>query len=220
VSAPAPSTACARANFCIRKKLTEWYLYKLLIPIRNSAEMSQITFSYDTVETVTDLGVDYLFVAKGKETIIKIIQYTYVQNILGKKLYNLGFGDYDLKTGSIWDSFISNNNDHYRTFQTVLYTIPKFFNTYPDAVLMVRGSDSRQAFADTCRLSCKKKCPGDKCRNSQRRIRLYQRYVEKNYDVYSQEYVFLGSKARIEDQIVAESYQLGEKYYTVLFHRI
>jgi hypothetical protein len=182
--------------------------------------MSQLTGAYTTVETVTDSGVHHLFITEGRETIIKIIQYTYVQDLLGRKLYNLGFGDYDLRTGSIWDNPTSNNGNHYRIFQTVLYTIPRFFDFYPDAILMVRGSDSRQAFINNCKLSCKKKCSSGKCRNAHRRIRLYKNYVEKNYHRYSPEYVFFGSKTRIEDQIVAENYQFGEKYYTILFYRI
>jgi len=190
-----------------------------LFLFENSSQMSQLTGAYTTVETVTDSGVHHLFITEGRETIIKIIQYTYVQDLLGRELYNLGFGDYDLRTRAILDNPTSNNGDHYRIFHTVLYTIPKFFNLYPDVILMVRGSDSRLAFINDCRLSCKKKCPSDKCRNAHRRIRLYQSYVEKNYDIYSQEYAFFGSKTNIEDQIVVESYQFGEKYSTILFHR-
>jgi len=182
--------------------------------------MSQLTFSYNTVETVTDSGVDYFFVAKGRETTIKIIQYIYVQDLLGRKLYNMGFGTYDPRTGSILDNLLSNDGNHYRIFHTVLNSVPEFFDIYPGAMLMVQGSDSRQSFINNCKLECKKKCPIDKCRNAHRRISLYKSYVEKNYHIYSQEYVFLGSKTNIEDQIVAESYQFGEKHSTILFHRI
>src|SRR5258707_986187 len=97
--------------------------------------MSQFTDAYDTVETVTDSGIRYFFLSEGKGSIIKIIQYTYIQDLLGRKLYNLGFGDYDLRTGSILDDLTPNNGDPYRIFHTVLSTIPSFFNIFPNAMM-------------------------------------------------------------------------------------
>ena len=65
----------------------------------------------------------------------------YVLDFRGQRVYNLGFGDYDLDTDSISDDLTTNNGDPYKVFHTVLHTIPQFFETYSDAMMMVLGSD-------------------------------------------------------------------------------
>jgi hypothetical protein len=65
----------------------------------------------------------------------------YVLDFRGRRVYNLGFGDYDLDTDSISDDLTTNNGDPYKVFHTVLHTIPQFFETYSDAMMMVLGSD-------------------------------------------------------------------------------
>ena len=181
--------------------------------------MSQYTDTYETVEEVTETGIHYFFLSEGKRDIIKAIQYTYAQDLLGKKVYNLGFGNYDPYTDCIIDDLTSNNGDQYQIFHTVLSTIPGFFRTYPDAMMMVQGSDSTQRFILNCRLTCKKNCNDRSCRNAHRRINLYKNYVEKNFETLNKEYTFLGSQTRIEDQPVTESFKKGKNYYTILFHK-
>ena len=69
----------------------------------------------------------------------------------GKQVFNLGFGDYDITTDTLDDKINSNNGDHYRVFNTVLSTIPTFFDAYKGAILMVNGSDGTQKFVEFCK---------------------------------------------------------------------
>lgn len=108
----------------------------------NLQVMRDPKYFYDTQENVTDEGIQYTFISEGIIDIFKVIEYVYVRDFLGKKLYNLGFGDYDVQKGVILDGVISNNGDHYRIFNTVLNTIPIFFENYPNAIMIVQGSDS------------------------------------------------------------------------------
>ena len=183
-------------------------------------KMSHFTDAYDTVEEVTDTGIHYFFMSEGKKDIVKAIHYMYVRDLMGKRVYNLGFGNYDPATDRIIDDLTPNNGDHYPIFHTVLSTIPGFFRTYPDAMMMVQGSDSTQRYIMNCRLTCKKKCNGRVCRNAHRRINLYRNYVEKNYGTLNKEYIFLGSKTNVEDQPITEPFQKGKNYYTILLHKI
>ena len=88
--------------------------------------MSNVPNIYETIADVTETGVQYFFISKGTSNIIKAIQYSHALDFQDKKVYNLGFGDYDSKTNSIDDDVISNNGDAYRIFHTVLNTIPHF----------------------------------------------------------------------------------------------
>lgn len=133
---------------------------------------------------------------------------------MGKKLYNLGFGDYDVETDMVSDDSNSNNGDHYKVFNTVLSTIPNFFYHNPMSMLMVQGSDSKPGFKDHCRLTYKKKCQGGKCRNSDRRIRIYRRYVDQNYNTLIGDYIFYGA-INVDNHIVLEYYEMGKHYNAV-----
>jgi hypothetical protein len=157
----------------------------------------------------------YTFISEGTSDIFKVIEYVYVQDFLGKRLYNLGFGDYDVKKGVILDGSISNNGDHYRVFNTVLNTIPIFFENYPNAIMLVRGSDSGPEFVNSCKLTCTKKCSENECRNSCRRINLYRSYVDRNYDMLMKEYVFLGGRNDIDSHRGIENYEKGIRYDSV-----
>jgi len=42
-------------------------------------------------------------------------------------------------------------------FNTVLHTVPDFFTKYPNDIIIVSGSDSKDDFSEKCRLTCKKK---------------------------------------------------------------
>ena len=60
----------------------------------------------------------------------------------GKKYYNLGFGDYDEKTGLLSDKTISNNGDMRKVLRTVVSALEIFFQEHPNQTVHVEGSDS------------------------------------------------------------------------------
>jgi len=57
-----------------------------------------------------------------------------------KDLYNLAFGDMDVKTSEINDKIISNNGDSDMVLSTVVSTVYAFTNKYPDAWVFATGS--------------------------------------------------------------------------------
>jgi hypothetical protein len=181
--------------------------------------MSAYPDSYETVEDVTSTGMEFFFVSEGRCHIIKAVQYIRVQALEGQTLFNLGFGDYDLKTGSIVDDQASNNGDPYKVFNTVLNTIPDFFSVFSKAVMIVWGSDSEHEFQKNCHNSCKKKCSPNECRNAHRRINIYRNYVNKNYELLTREYEFLGGRTTIENQLFTEPYAIGKDYNAVLMRK-
>lgn len=63
-------------------------------------------------------------------------------------------------------------------------------------MLMVGGSDSSVAFVNACMLTCvNKKCKrSSECRKKDRRIKLYQDFVETNYDELFQDYTFFSGE--------------------------
>ena len=178
--------------------------------------MSNSAHAYHTGKEIKHNGMHFIFLSKGKTNIIKSIRYTYVQEYLGKALYNLGFGDYDITTGAISDDLVSNNGDQYKVFNTVLNSIPAFFNHYPSAVLIVRGSDSLSNFIEKCRKKCTNKCVGNQCQKAHRRIGIYRQYVDSNYNVLTNEYQFFGGFVAGNNQIITEKYQVGLAYTAVL----
>jgi hypothetical protein len=177
--------------------------------------MSNPSYVYTVQKKIAGNSIFYLFLSEGKRNIIKAIEYSYVQELMDKRLYNLAFGDFDLASWSLLDDPISGNGDHYRVFNTVLQSIPDFFAVYPDALLMVRGSDSRPQFIQKCRLNCKKKCPEGQCKNSHRRITIYLNYVNMNFSALKEEYLFYGGKQNPYNQHVMEAYRKDENYDSV-----
>jgi hypothetical protein len=78
------------------------------------------------------------FISEGtKGRIPKLVKYSDT-NL--KDLYNLAFGDKDIKTGIIDDSIISNNGDSEKVLATVVATIYAFTDRYPDAWIYATGS--------------------------------------------------------------------------------
>lgn len=181
--------------------------------------MSTYPNSYETVGGVTNMGMEFFFVSEGECHIIKAVQYIFIMELQGMKVYNLGFGDYDLKTGSIIDDPVSNNGDPYKVFNTVLNTIPHFFSVYPDAFMIVWGSDSTQEFQKNCHISCKKRCLPTVCKNAHRRINIYRNYVNKNYEPLTSEFELLGGLTTVENQLLTELYIKGKNYYSVLMRK-
>lgn len=157
-------------------------------------------------------GVKYIFTSEGNFNVVKAIQYTYLMDLNGRRVYNLGFGDYEYDT--INDSVNTDNGDIYSVFNTVLSTIPKFFELFKKSILLVSGSDSSLEFVEKCKLTCKKKCISY-CKNQHRRIRTYRYFVDKNFNTLKKEYTFLGGMLNIDNQTILEKYTPRKKYDSV-----
>ena len=172
---------------------------------------------YGTARLQTDDAIKHVFVSKGKTDIIKTIQYRYVQDFLNYRLYNLGFGDYDVATDEIFDDSNSNNGDMYAVFYTVLNTVQDFFQSFPEAMLMVQGSDSSAEFEARCREDCRRNC-ADVCKKRNRRIHVYRDYVNRNFDALKEEYIFYGG-LDLEGVISVEDYQPYRDYGAVFLQK-
>ncbi|UMY64542.1 MULTISPECIES: hypothetical protein [unclassified Flavobacterium] len=171
---------------------------------------------YSTQQTEEEIKIQYLFASEGKKTIVKAIEYSPVTTMGGRTVYNLGFGDYDEENKTIVDDVNSNNGDIYVVFNTVLSTVPLFFQINPDAVIIVSGSDSHDDFINECLPSCKKKC-STHCRNFQRRIKTYRYYVDKNFKDLCQEYIFFGRIKNQENTFV--QYVPDQDYDDILVYK-
>lgn len=178
---------------------------------------------YETQATESEVGNKYFFVSEGNQDVIKAIQYSFIQQLNnqiieelnGRNVYNLGFGDYDSDNDTLNDLANTNNGDHYKVFNTVLSTIPTFFEAYKGMVLMVHGSDGRQSFIESCKPACSRKCTNE-CKNFKRRINIYRRYVNKHYDLLSVDFQFIGGILNNEGSTDLESYIVGKEYDSVL----
>lgn len=135
--------------------------------------------------------VQYLFESKGVKSIVKAIEYTPISKRDGKTIFNLGFGDYDEENDHILDNTNSNNGDMRKVFNTVLNTVPKFFQKNENAAIWVQGSDSGYEFKRKCQENCKKNCDYI-CKNFNRRIKTYQYYIDKNFVELSKKYKIFG----------------------------
>ncbi|HTJ13720.1 MAG TPA: hypothetical protein VL547_16905 [Dinghuibacter sp.] len=174
---------------------------------------------YVVDQRLTGNGIQYLFISDGVREIIKIIEYILSNQVDGRPVYNLGFGDYDSSNECLLDSPISNNGDHYRVFNTVLNTIPDFFTSFPTAIVAVQGSDSGDAFIRQCRHECKKGCKEGECRRAGRRIGLYCSYLNKHFEAFSNEYIFYGGNVDDENRLLIEPYKIGKQYDSVLLSK-
>lgn len=135
---------------------------------------------YELQTQATENTISHYFISQGTTDIIKAIQDNELGEYNDRAVFNLGFGNYDPVIDTITDDDNSNNGEAYQVFNTVLSTIPLFFEKYPDACSLVMGSDSRPEYPARCRPLCKKNCPGGTCRNFRRRIKLYCEYVNKH----------------------------------------
>ncbi len=161
---------------------------------------------YEVVEEKSDTGLKFFFKSKGKQNIIKVIHYSFVQQLSGKNIYNLGFGDYNLMNDTIIDDINANNGDTYKVFNTVLRTIPVFFENFENAILMVQGSDGKPGYIEKCRRICRKNCVQE-CKNYNRRISIYCGYVDRNYDLLIVDFQFLGGLLNEQHQAEVEVYK-------------
>lgn len=170
-------------------------------------------------QRLTGTGIQYIFASQGERVIFKVIEYSMTDQIDGRPVYNLGFGDYDSATDSLLDSPISNNGDHYRVFNTVLNTIPDFFINFPTAIVAVQGSDSGDDFIQQCMSECKRGCMQGKCRKVNRRIGIYCSYVDKHFEAFSKEFIFNGGNINRENRLQIEPYKVGKQYDAVLLSK-
>lgn len=172
----------------------------------------QNAYEFQQEKSVKELT--FFFISDGIAEIIKIVQYSFVQDFDGISVYNLGFGDYDIVNEMIYDNVNTNNGDAYRVFNTVLNTIPVFFTTYPGSILLVQGSDGRPEFTDNCKLACLKNCKSE-CKNFNRRLTVYRGYVNKNFRQLVIDYQFFGGKRDNDEAIIMEPYKIQGKYEAV-----
>jgi hypothetical protein len=96
-----------------------------------------------------------------------------------------------------------------------LSTVPEFFNSFADAAVMVRGSDSTNEFENQCRQTCRSKSCKEICRKKHQRIRTYCSYVTREYETLSQAYEFFGG-VEIQDDTVIEHFKKNKFYNSVL----
>lgn len=181
--------------------------------------MGNFTDTYEITSRVTEIGIDFFFISEGKKDVLKTIEYSYAFDHKGDKVYNLAFGDYDYRTGSFSDNQATNNGDPYNVYHTVLATIPYFFQSYKHVMLMVRGSDSTREFQNNCHLSCKRNCSVTECKKAHRRINIYRKYIDKNFDDLIKEYEFFGDMGNNENQILTEKYIKGKNYLMIFFKK-
>ena len=78
------------------------------------------------------------FISEGPKGLIhKLVRY---QPTNLKDVYNLAFGDKDLKSGEINDTIISNNGDSEKVLASVVSSIYAFTDKYPDSWIYATGS--------------------------------------------------------------------------------
>lgn len=121
----------------------------------------------------------------------KIVEHSFVEKRGERRVYNLGFGDFNIETGELVDDEVFNNGDARLILNTVLSTVPLFFKNNPENALIVQGSDSSDEFPEKCQNSCRKKCE-KVCKKQHQRIRIYCNFLDKNFGKLIKEYIFFG----------------------------
>jgi hypothetical protein len=170
---------------------------------------------YETIVSVENSIIQYLFESTGQKKLIKAVQYSKLETESGEILFNLGFGDYNFETNSISDRENSNNGDIRNVFNTVLSTVPKFFEDNPGFPIYFQGSDSKDSFEYECRNSCSKNC-FKTCKNKNRRMRAYTYFLNKNFKELSKDYIFFGLE---EATKMFVEYVPKNKYIAVLVYK-
>lgn len=137
--------------------------------------------SVDKYELISgDYFEEFEFISIGKKgEIHKIIQFTPAGYV---NVYNLGFGDKDMKTGSISDNVISNNGDSEKVLSTVIEALYLFTDKNQDALVYATGSTTS-------------------------RTRLYQMGITKFLDQAKKDFIILRT-AKKGMVFVSNSYKL------------
>ncbi|HEY6902209.1 MAG TPA: hypothetical protein VI233_16245 [Puia sp.] len=103
----------------------------------NPKDMLPAGYNYELKKSLTY----YEFNSEGpKGKIKKVVVYNFVGTWDKILHFNLGFGDYDTKTGKINDLNVSNNKDRDKILVTVANTTLKFTRHFPDCRLLMEGS--------------------------------------------------------------------------------
>lgn len=89
-----------------------------------------------TLKTDVSLTVFEFTSVGNKGRIVKIIQFLQIS----EGLYNLGFGDKNVKTGEISDIIVSNNGDSRKVLATVAASVYAFTTKYPNALVYATGN--------------------------------------------------------------------------------
>lgn len=184
--------------------------------------MASPTYDYHTEIEHSNDKIQFLFISTGTQDIIKAVQYNYVGNYKNKRVFNLGFGDYDIEADTVDDEVNTANGDVYKVFNTVLNTFPSFFEAFPNEIVVVSGSDSKPEFIKKCKTSCTKNCKVEECKNANRRIGIYQGYINKNFDKLLTDFQFYGGYPCPENpqKTLLESYKVNKKYQSVFVSKI
>ena len=123
----------------------------------------------------------YFFVSEGEnKRIVKMVVFT----PLGKKLWNLGFGDLQYH-GYIDDSVVSNNDDLIKVISTVAKITYEFSEKYPLRHLQIKPVDEK-------------------------RRRLYNHVFRRNYDIIYANFEITGINNL--NGIIREHYSPEETY--------
>lgn len=174
--------------------------------------------NYDFTKEIDERKLKFLFNSEGHTRVIKVVEYTLLESTTNRKIYNFGFGDYDSQNDYVSDVSVSNNGDVYKVYNTVLSTIPIFFEANPDGYILVKGSDSSIEFYDSCKPSCIKRCE-DSCKKQGRRISIYRNYINKHFDILKNDYTFWGGLLHpLTGTTMFETFEVG-KFYTALLIR-
>src|SRR5262245_6665682 len=87
---------------------------------------------------INDNFLDYEFSSVGpRGNIKKIVRFTQITT----NVFNLAFGDLDVKTGEVSDMNVSNNQDSRKVLATVAATVHDFTLIYPEASIIAMGSN-------------------------------------------------------------------------------
>lgn len=163
--------------------------------------------------------IRYFFLSQGNESIIKIIDYQYIQEFEDHCIYNLAFGNYDAENDTVIDDTSSNNGDVYKVFNSVLSSIPAFFEHFPNDKIMVQGSDSTDEFLKNCISNCRKKCKDNNCKKFNQRLNIYRGYIDKNYNDLINDFKFYGGFKDENQNSYIEDYVKSKEYFAVFVEK-
>ncbi|TWV99273.1 DUF6934 family protein [Chitinophaga pinensis] len=97
-------------------------------------------FGLDKYHYTSDTSfMAYHFISNGPQGAIqKIAKF----NLIGKQVYNFGFGDFDIESGDISDTVVSDNKDVDIIMGTVGAIIYDFTNVFPDSLIVIQGTSN------------------------------------------------------------------------------
>ena len=98
--------------------------------------MTLETYKYYCSET----HLNFEFDSDGPNGKIRKIVSYWPLNTGGIPYFNLGFGDFNPKTGKIDDLAVTNNQDREKILATIAATVMEFTRHHPDAIVYAKGS--------------------------------------------------------------------------------